>query len=165
MTILPSNKTINPYLIQHPYFNLAVRKSSQETAITMSLLTNYFHTDSIPSTYKILQQNLPAVLKTECFNDSHLPFDAEVKNTEIGHLFEHILLEYLCQHKIQNGHKKASFRGLTQWNWKKDLKGTFHITIEAKPEDTLFFKEALEKSVLLLNTILSSRKRFSLGFN
>ncbi len=165
MTILPSKNTINPYMTQHPYYNLAIRKSANETAITMSLFTNYFHTDSIPSTYDILKKELPTVLKTECFNESGFAFSTEVKNTEIGHLFEHILLEYLCQQKIGNGHTRASFRGLTQWNWRKDEKGTFHITIEAKPEDTLFFKEALEKSVLLLNTILSSKKKFSLGFN
>jgi hypothetical protein len=155
MTII-SNNNINPYMLNANLYQLAVRKSNQETNIKMSLLTNYYHTNSLPNTHSILEDALPAVLRTECYNDSNLPFSEEVRNTEIGHLFEHILLEYLCQMKISNGYKKASFRGLTSWNWRKDAKGTYHITIQAKPEDTLFFKEALRRTIKLVNKIIDS---------
>ncbi len=155
MSIL-DNQVINPYLLDSQSYQLAI-KSSQKgpTTITMSLFTPYFHTNHLPDTHSILSTNLPEVLRTQCFNDSNLPFDIEVKNTEIGHLFEHIILEYLCQIKIKNGHKKASFRGVTNWNWKKDLKGTYHIKIGLKPEDLIFFETALRKSVRLLNRIMS----------
>ena len=145
---------INPLLINEKSYNLAVKHLSNQTFIKMSLATPYFHTADLPSTYDILKNNLPNVLKTECFNDSGLPFDEEVKNTEIGHLFEHIILEYLCQLKIKEGHGKAIFRGVTNWNWKRDTRGTFHIFIDIDPADVMFLDIALEKSVKLLNIIL-----------
>ena len=147
-------QNINPLLINEKSYNLAVKHLSNQTFIKMSLTTTYFHTTNLPGTYEILRNNLPTVLNTECFNDSGLPFDEEVKNTEIGHLFEHIILEYLCQLKINEGHAKAIFKGVTNWNWKKDTRGTFHIFIDIDPSDVMFLDIALEKSVKLLNKIL-----------
>src|SRR4051812_19075040 len=129
MSIL-NNQTINPYLLSSQNYQLAIKNSSSGTFIKMSLFTDYYHTNSLPQTSPILQEELPPVLKTQCFNELNLPFSSEVKNTEIGHLFEHILLEYLCQEKIADGYKKASFRGVTRWNWKNEAKGTFHIMIK-----------------------------------
>ncbi len=148
-------KDINPNQVSSPFYTLAIKNSTNGTQIKMSLMTDYYHTNSLPSTSRFLEKTLPEVLETKCFNDSNLPFDMEVKNTEIGHLFEHILLEYLCQTKIRDGHQRASFRGLTNWNWRKDPKGTFHITIDTKPKDIIYFEYALEKSIELLNKILA----------
>jgi len=148
---------INPLLVSEKSYNLSIRHLTNQTSIKMALNTSYFHTTHLPSTYKILEDNLPSVLKTECFNDMGLPFDEEVKNTEIGHLFEHILLEYLCELKIRNGHKRAIFRGVTNWNWKKDARGTFHIFIDIDSKDVMFLDIALEKSIKLLNIILDER--------
>ncbi len=145
---------INPLLVNEKSYNLAIKHLSDQTSIIMTLNTSFFHTIHLPFTHQILRYNLPTVLKTECFNDSGLPFNEEVKNTEIGHLFEHILLEYLCELKIQNGYKKAIFKGVTNWNWKKDAKGTFHIFIDITPKDIMFLDIALEKSIKLLNKIL-----------
>jgi len=161
MSIRNSN-IIKPLLVNQKNYNLSVKHFTNQTQIEMSLLTPYYHTTHLPSTYEVLSDNLPTVLKTKCFNDSDLPFDIEVKNTEIGHLFEHILLEYLCQLKIQNGYSNACFRGVTNWNWKKDVKGTFHIFIDLEPEDIIYLDIAMEKSMKLLNKILSVR---DLGIN
>lgn len=151
-----NSSQINPLLVNEKDYNLAIKHLTDKTFITMSLMTSYFHTTHLPSTYQILKDNLPTVLQTECFNDSGLPFDQEVKNTEIGHLFEHILLEYLCELKIQYGHKKALFKGVTNWNWKKDAKGTFHIFIDIDQKDVIFLDIALEKSIKLLNKVLEN---------
>lgn len=155
MSIL-DNQNINPYLLNAKAYQLAVKNSNRGTSIKMSLYTNYYHTNSLPKTNTILEDILPQVLKTQCFNELNLPFDSEVRNTEIGHLFEHILLEYLCQEKIANGYKRASFRGVTKWNWRKDAKGTFNIVIKVNPSDIIFFQYALEKSIKLLDKILEA---------
>ena len=154
MSIL-NQKNINPSFLASPFYNLAVKNSTSGTQIKMSLSTNYFHTNYLPKTSGLLEKLLPEVLETKCFNDMNLPFNEEVKNTEIGHLFEHILLEYMCQMKIRDGHQKATFKGLTNWNWKRDPRGTFHITIGTKPADIIYFEFALEKSIELLNKILA----------
>lgn len=149
-----NNTNIHPHLMDSKSYKLEVKNSQNGTYIKMIMLTNYFHTNSLPLTHKVLKKNLPGVLATKCFNDSGLPFDSEVKNTEIGHLFEHIILEYLCQRKIKNGYKSASFRGVTNWNWRQDVRGTYHIEIDVKPQDIIYFEYALEESVKLLDKIL-----------
>jgi len=159
---IQDSRNINPLLINEKHYSLAVKHNSYKTNIKMSLLTSFFHTHALPNTYNVLEKNLPTVLETQCFNDSGFPFDTEVKNTEIGHLFEHILLEYLCQLKINNGHEKASFKGVTNWNWKKDVRGTFHINIDISPNDVIYLDIAIEKSIILLNKILTQRE---LGIN
>jgi hypothetical protein len=123
----------------------------------MSLYTNFYHTNSLPRTFSQLNENLPGVLKSKCFNEENLPFATEVLNTELGHLFEHILLEYLCSTKISRGAKNALFRGLTSWNWRRDAKGTFHITIYMNPEDLEIFSYSLNKTVILMNLILGKK--------
>lgn len=154
MSIL-DDQNINPYLLSSEDYQLAIKNSSKGTFIKMSLFTDFYHTNSLPKTSYVLEEHLPQVLKTQCFNELNLPFYSEVKNTEIGHLFEHILLEYLCQEKIASGFKKASFRGVTRWNWRNEAKGTFHIVIKLKPADIIYFQYALSKSIELLNRILA----------
>lgn len=154
MSIL-DNQTIKPYLLSSQNYQLAIKNSYKGTFIKMSLFTDFYHTNSLPHTTEVLEEILPPVLKTQCFNELNLPFYSEVKNTEIGHLFEHILLEYLCQEKIADGYKKASFRGVTKWNWRNEKKGTFNIVIDAKPADIIYFQYALTKSIELLNKILA----------
>jgi hypothetical protein len=152
-----NDQNISPLLLTHNNYKLAIKYKLTQANITMSLNTNFYHTDHLPNTYSILKNTLPSVLKTQCFNDSDLPFDSEVKNTEIGHLFEHILLEYLCQAKVGNGYKKATFRGVTNWNWKKDEKGTFHIKVAIQPNDLIFLDYAINKTIELVNRILEDR--------
>lgn len=140
--------------MQNDYYSLLISQRNFQAQITMSLFTDYYHTGSLPHTHDHLVKNLPGVLKSKCFNEEDLPFEKEVLNTEIGHLFEHVLLEYLCNTKISQGAKKALFRGLTSWNWKKDAKGTFHITIYMNPEDAHLLSIALNKTISLVNRIL-----------
>ncbi len=157
---------INQTFTNYGQYKLAVNNfSSQETSITMLLDTPHFHTKHLPLTHSILERTLPQVLHNECFNDSNLPFREEVRNTEIGHLFEHIILEYLCQIKVKNGYRKASFTGVTEWDWKRDTKGTYHIKIKIDKKDKMFFKSALNESVNLLNKILIGKNSASSSVN
>jgi len=115
------------------------------------------NTSDFPHTYRTLKTFLPSVLTTECFNDENLPFSQEVKSTEIGHLFEHILLEYMCQLKIAKGHKSAVFAGKTRWNWERDPRGTFHIRVNCTLKDVDIFPTALNKTIALMKIILNSK--------
>ncbi len=146
--------SIGPHMLNYPAYRLEIKNSQKGAFIKMKLFTSYFHTNSLPFTHSLLKKHLPEVLLTKCFNDSGLPFDKEVENTEIGHLFEHIILEYLCQRKIESGHKRASFRGVTNWNWREDERGTFNIEIGLKPQDIIYFQYALEKSIKLLDKLI-----------
>jgi hypothetical protein len=82
-----------------------------------------------------------------------------VTHTEIGHLFEHILLEYLCLAKLDSGEKSAEFCGCTTWNWKREPKGMFHIEITKTQGDSLYFARAYQQSVQLLSLITSTSNK------
>jgi hypothetical protein len=118
-------------------------------------ITEPFHTlDAFPHATTTLTSQLPIIMKCDCYNEGGLPFSEEVKHTETGHLLEHILLEYLCQEKLAAGYDRAEFCGNTSWNWVKEKRGCFHITINKDVKDSSFFMPALKQSLHLLNQIM-----------
>jgi hypothetical protein len=135
-------------------FSLEITQKTSKTYITMYVKTPTVNTYAIPQTYTILANTLPSILRSTCFNDAQLPFFQEVLHTEIGHLFEHILLEYLCELKMENGYKDPIHNGVTEWDWLSDPRGTFHIKVDAGIEDTRLFFESLSHSISLLEEIL-----------
>src|SRR5689334_5791355 len=133
-------------------FKLDINQHKDHTKITMILLTDIVNTKDVPKTYEFLEKVLPSILRSKCYNNKNLPFFQEVNNTEIGHLFEHMLLEYLCKLKVQKGFKKATYSGKTQWDWLKDPKGTFHIMTDTKEEDEEILQEAIKQCSTLMQT-------------
>lgn len=115
------------------------------------------NTSQLPHTYKMLNEMLPTVFKSRCFNEQNYPFSVEVKKTEMAHLFEHIMLEYICQAMIANGESKVSVSGVTDWNWKRDPIGTFHITLHVGRNNHKAFTPAFEKSVKFFRTLVDQQ--------
>lgn len=144
----------SPYIYKTNFFTLRIQLCSSFTTIDMEFLTPIINTVDLPHTKKILKKHLPTVLESKCFNTDYLPFSQEVKRTEIGHLFEHILLEYLCFSKLDHGFKKASYSGETSWNWRLENRGIFHISIDVGKTDATIFFGALKPTVDLINKIL-----------
>ncbi len=124
----------------------------------MTVFGMIVNTRSIPETYDILNTSLPQIFRSKCFNDDKLPFSKEVQSTEIGHLFEHILLEYLCDYKFTKGYNDAVFTGETSWNWKKDPYGTFHIRVNSAHDDIDIFQKALKKTIILVSLIMRNNE-------
>lgn len=146
--------SIHPFEFENQ-FGLTIQHSDESTKIIMRLYTPFVNTKYIPQTYSVLKNQLPSILRSTCFNEYELPFHEEVKHTEIGHLFEHILLEYLCMLKLSSGHNEACFDGVTNWNWKKDPVGTFYIKVTAGFEERDIFPQALQKAIDLTKIILT----------
>lgn len=103
-----------------------------------------------------LEHHCPGTLQTTCFNDQNLPFYIEAKNTELGHLFEHILLDQLCSEKISQGHKNVMFSGITQWDWEQKPYGSFQILINLKRSDLAYFNKSLNSSIILFEKLISA---------
>ena len=135
-------------------FSLLVSQEVQNTVILMKLNTTAVNTRHIENITGLLELYCPAVLKTRCFNNQNLPFRQEVKATEIGHLFEHILLEELCVNKLACGVRSAVFNGRTNWNWIKEPRGLFHIAIDAGFSDQLVFPGALTRAIEITESLL-----------
>lgn len=151
-----SARSSNPAFYTDDFFTLDIVYAQRSTKIDMHLSTSFVTTQPLPQTYTLLTEHLPSILMSKCFNDENLPFAIEVKQTEIGHLFEHILLEYMCQLKMLKGYDNATYSGRTYWNWVRDPKGTFHIVVKSGVKDADIFPVAIDKSIQLLKTILNS---------
>jgi hypothetical protein len=123
--------------------------------IVMQLNTDIVNTQFLPKTLSILQSQFPGVLRTACFNDQNLPFVEEVKRTEIGHLFEHILLESLCLEKMALGATQVCFNGRTDWNWQKEERGKFHIFVDRAEEAKPVLSKALDTATHYTKMILA----------
>src|SRR5688572_8249163 len=137
--------TAYPRFSDSPFFSLILRPCADTVAINMQSLTPIYYTSALTKTLPILKKQLPSIFESKCFNDGNLTFEDEAKDTEIAHLFEHILLEYLCKAKVRSGAHEAIFNGETRWDWVKDPKGCFHIYLDVAFKDTYIFKHALKK--------------------
>lgn len=144
-------------IINSPYFDLSLTIDSKSAEMVMSLKTSFQTTKSLPHTYETLNTYLPGVLCTKCFNADNLPFEEKVKDTNIAHLFEHILLEYLIdERKKDNCDEKVTYRGVTTWDWRegKDPVGTYRITVSVSQEETMVLHNALRKAIELVERLL-----------
>lgn len=149
--------TLSPLSFSSPLFSLETFHTKKATLLTMRLRTKEVSTAYFPKTHQLLRRHLPTILRAQCFNERNIPFRKELIATEIGHLFEHILLEYLCLFKLDSGYKYATFQGVTYWNWKEESYGTFHISISCRLKESLLFPKALDKSIKLLTLILNTQ--------
>lgn len=138
-----------------PSFSFKLQQQASTVCLLMQFGTTVTNTRSLPHTYTFLKKNIPSILKCQCFNDEGLPFSEEVKQTEVAHLFEHILLDQLCQEKSLD--VDAEFSGTTEWDWKKYPVGSFKVTIESKKKEGKYLAAALNKSILLMEELLNDR--------
>lgn len=143
-------------LLQDELFFLSYTPQYLDTKIFIKFNTGQLNTRNIPQTLEFLKAYLPSIFFSKCYNPENFTFAREVLQTEIGHLFEHILLEYLSNESINIYKNRLIFSGVTTWDWKKDEKGVFRINITAGENDNGIFLNALEKSVVLLKKILTS---------
>lgn len=151
---MPRVVKLSDYKTHTLSFSSHVRHTNTKTYITMRVFTKEVHTGSMLHTLPILKKQLPTILQSTCFNEGNIPFRVEVMRTELGHLFEHILLEYLCQLKLLKGNEEAVFSGTTDWNWNKYPRGTFQITVSVGKEDRDIFPQAFQKSSDLFEAII-----------
>lgn len=145
---------LQEYPYMSPFFSLKMKQSDKLTTLTMQLFIPCVNTKDLPHTKQFLTKNFPSVLKTECFNDKNLPFFDEVNETEIGHLFEHILLDQLCILKIQSGASFAVFNGNTSWDWQTNPYGMFEILVDIGKKECKLLMEALRKTVELTELLI-----------
>lgn len=133
--------------------HLAIEQNANDTKITMQVTGPVVNTKYLPSTLSFLSREFPEVLGTECFNENNLPFKEEVVQTELGHLFEHMVLEELCALKVAFGHRKAAHTGVTSWNWENESVGVFHITIDSGETDSELLTKAILKSISMTEAL------------
>ncbi len=123
----------------------------QHADLIMNFPKACWSTTCFPEMYHFLQVRQPSVLETTCFNDENLTFSEEVKQTEMGHLFEHLVIDQLCQLKAKTD--DAEFEGCTEWNWWKYPIGSFKVTININHQDQKYLDHALRTSEQLIEDL------------
>jgi len=147
--------------VVNDFFSLSLHHKEATTNIEMQVYSSFFSTAALPNTYKILKTHLPTIHLSSCVNEKNLPFSQEVRHTEIGHLFEHILLEYVYQKKEALGQKNILVQGETSWNWLQKPRGFFTIVVNVGVEEMDILQQALSPTIQLLQFIFASHMQES----
>lgn len=90
---------------------------------------NRYSTEHAPHIPRLLFKLFPHLARHRCDNDNGLTFRKESRSTEIPHLFEHLIIE--LQGQVQ---KTRVLKGETQWNWRIDPRGRFHVYVDYENE-------------------------------
>ena len=88
-----------------------------------------YTTKDAPHIPKFLFKLIPHLARHRCDNGSGLSFRRECRSTEIPHLLEHLIIELQGQ-----AHKTGLLKGETQWDWRVDPKGRFHVLVDYENE-------------------------------
>lgn len=120
----------------------------------MRFPTTLLSTQSLPMTNRMLDEHLPSIFTSTCYNPQNLRFEDEVKKTEIAHLFEHIILEYLVLSSLQKSNRV--YEGVTSWDWRKEKRGTFRIKINVGIKESFHLAVAIDKAYKLLSKIIET---------
>lgn len=136
-----------------PYYrskllSLCVSFSRDRTDLTIQLHSPIVTTRYYPQTVGLLDEHVPTIFQGKCFNYNSVPFRTEAEDTEIPHLFEHILLEFLFLDD-----STETYTGKTYWNWDTDPSGLFRISINHGVSKEKSILTALDKSLQLLEQI------------
>jgi len=88
-----------------------------------------FLTSQVPHVPRLLFRLIPTLAQHTCHNDLGLSFRQECRQTEIPHLFEHLIIELQSQ-----AQPTELLRGETEWNWRIDPRGRFHVYVDYENE-------------------------------
>ena len=92
-----------------------------------------YSTEHSPHIPRLLFKLFPHLARHHCDNENGFTFKKESRSTEIPHLFEHLIIE--LQGQVQ---KTRILKGETQWNWRIDPRGRFHVYVDYENEILVF---------------------------
>lgn len=144
------------YKFSNTHFQIEGKIDQSQSNFKMLVKSDLISTSTRPQTIDILQKHLPTIFSNHCFNYDNLSFRDECKNTEVAHLYEHMILEYLCLELVKSGQDEATYKGTTAWNWEKEPKGSFNIQINAGKNELSALQTAITNSTNLFTQILES---------
>lgn len=133
-------------------FIININATRHKVILKLKISKYSLKTSQFPKTALILNKYLPTIFRNKCFNNANIPFVQEVLNTEISHLFEHVLLENMCLIKIKYVDSVA-YDGRTFWDIDQN-NGEYRIEIQCHLYDWPIFIKALSKSIQLMDLIM-----------
>jgi hypothetical protein len=104
---------------------------------------NRYTTDHVPHLPRSLFKLFPHLAHHKCHNDHGHSFRRESLATEIPHLLEHLIIELQTQ-----AQRHEILKGETQWNWRVDRRGTFHVHVEYENEQLVLAAIRLAERII-----------------
>jgi hypothetical protein len=104
---------------------------------------NRYTTDHVPHLPRSLFKLFPHLAHHKCHNDHGHSFRRESLSTEIPHLLEHLIIELQTQ-----AQRHEILKGETQWNWRVDPRGTFHVHVEYENEQLVLAAIRLAERII-----------------
>ncbi|MBI3910565.1 MAG: hypothetical protein HY320_06475 [Armatimonadetes bacterium] len=104
---------------------------------------NRYTTDTFPELPISLFELFPHLAEHRCHNEYGYSFRREARNTEIPHLLEHLIIELQTQ-----AQRHEVLKGETQWNWRVDPRGTFHVHVEYENEQLVLAAVRLAERIV-----------------
>lgn len=150
-------RTSPPTLVSAIHFQVQCQQRTTTARLETRFDVEAITTRDMPFVVPFLRQTLPEVLDTKCFNPKKLPFIKEVANTEVAHLFEHVILSLLCNEKCRSGVTGAHFRGETRWNWYKYPRGTFQIDLSVTEKESSLLQTVLPRAIEIVDGLLEMK--------
>lgn len=94
---------------------------------------------------------LPGLAEHACLNDADLSLADELADTEVPHLFEHLVLELMAE-----AGSPRSLRGSTAWDFAADGRGVYHVSLEY--DDDLVCLGAIKCAGAILGHLLQEEE-------
>jgi len=141
----------------HPEYELEINPQLKTTLFCLTVRPELLYASAFPTLVETLTKKVLNIFSCECFNPHGNAFKKEVVNTETGHLFEHILLEFLCDEKLKYGYRQVEYNGMTQWNWKEEKPGVYNICIDVSSNEYEILTQALSKTLDVINGLIDDR--------
>lgn len=134
---------------EQPIINiLSVTPQKGSVEVIVRFPSGAVHTTELPGFAETLAQRLPSILDTRCHSGSNGSFAAELPHTETGHALEHAMLALLEQNGLR-------CRAVTEWNWRREPWGTFHISFVGKKIGVQETLQALRTAVELVESAIA----------
>lgn len=147
--LLPQTKAPNNFPRNPAYVDvLSITPQKGKVEVVVRFPSGAVHTAELPGFAESLAERLPSILATRCHSGSDGLFAAELPHTETGHVLEHAILAHLERQGLR-------CRAVTEWNWRREPWGTFHIALFGKEVGLAEALKALSPAVAVVETAIA----------
>jgi len=105
-------------------------------------------TSQVPELKQNILRMFPSIVDHQCDNDRKVDFVEELTDTEIAHVFEHVLIEIIGQ----EDELAVSLKAQTIWNWRLNPRWTYQIEVDYANED-IFLRSVVKTAKVLREMI------------
>lgn len=129
---------------------ISIDFEGDQTKIILFVSKDITKTRQLPGFVEAVLESMPELRFHKCENDRNLTFADELFDTEIAHVFEHVLLEIIGQIDT----KAYRIKGWTNWDWKNSPRWTYEISLRYRDSRVVF--NALSRALTMFDVLIDT---------